>query len=119
MADSGRVTLTTTVHEPAFVTTVTAVSAVTPKRLGLSCVSRQAVDRARSTFRKAGLMVKRPVDIGAFQFVVLSRLRAIQLQAGCSPRLAGTHTHAVMAQMEVADGQVKRLYSEEGDDLIR
>ena len=63
-------------------------------------------------------MVKRPVEIGAFQFVVLSRLRALQLQAGCAPRLAGTHTHAVMAQMEVADGAVKRLY-EEGDDIAR
>ncbi|WP_110170561.1 hypothetical protein [Luteitalea pratensis] len=68
---------------------------------------------------KAGNMVKRPVEIGAFQFVVLSRLRATQLMAGCTPRLAGVHTAAVMAQMEVADGQVKRLYSEEGDDLIR
>lgn len=64
-------------------------------------------------------MVKRPESIGAFQFVVLSRLRATQLMAGCTPRLAGVHTAAVMAQMEVADGQVKRLYPEEGDDLIR
>ena len=64
-------------------------------------------------------MVKRPSDIGAFQFVVLSHLRATQLQAGCAPRLAGTHTHAVMAQMEVADGAVKRLYQPEGDDRVR
>ena len=63
-------------------------------------------------------MVKRPEDIGAFQFVILSQLRATQLQTGCTPRLAGIHTHAVMAQMEVADGQVKRLYPEEGDALV-
>jgi hypothetical protein len=68
---------------------------------------------------RPGIMVKRPESIGAFQFVVLSRLRATQLMAGCAPRLAGIHTAAVMAQMEVADGQVKRLYPEEGDDLIR
>jgi hypothetical protein len=67
---------------------------------------------------RSGTMVKRPEEIGAFQFVVLSRLRATQLLAGCTPRLAGIHTPAVMAQMEVADGQVKRLYPEEGDALV-
>lgn len=63
-------------------------------------------------------MVKRPPEIGAFQFVILARLRATQLAAGCTPRLAGIHTHAVMAQMEVAEGQVTRLYPEEGDALV-
>lgn len=74
---------------------------------------------AHSPLGRLGTVVTRPVEIGAFQFVVLSRLRATQLMAGCTPRLGGVHTAAVMAQMEVAKGQVKRLYSEEGDDLVR
>lgn len=52
-------------------------------------------------------MVRRPDVIGAFRFVALSRLRALQLAQGCTPRVAGTHTVAVMAQMEVAAGEVK------------
>jgi hypothetical protein len=52
-------------------------------------------------------MVKRPDVIGAFRFVALARLRVLQLAQGCAPRLAGTHTIAVMAQMEVAAGEVK------------
>jgi hypothetical protein len=52
-------------------------------------------------------MVKRPDVIGAFRFVALARLRVLQLAKGCTPRLAGTHTIAVMAQMEVAAGEVK------------
>ena len=51
-------------------------------------------------------MVKRPDVIGAFTFVALSRQRVLQLAQGCAPRLAGTHTIAVMAQMEVAAGEV-------------
>jgi len=98
---------------------VIAAAAVTPKCLGLHRVSKQAVISALLASGKAGTMVKRPVEIGAFQFVVLSRLRATQLLAGCTPRVAGIHTAAVMAQMEVADGAVKRLYLEEGDDVAR
>jgi hypothetical protein len=90
-----------------------------PNGLGLALQQQAGSESAMIHQRKAGTMVKRPVEIGAFQFVVLSRLRATQLQAGCTPRVAGIHTHAVMAQMEVADGAVKRLNSEEGDDLIR
>ena len=52
-------------------------------------------------------MVKRPDVIGAFRFVVLSRLRVAQLSQGCTPRVAGLHTIAVMAQMEVAAGEVQ------------
>jgi DNA-directed RNA polymerase subunit K/omega len=56
---------------------------------------------------EAPAMVKRPDVIGAFTFVVLARQRALQLALGCTPRLAGLHTVAVMAQMEVAAGEVR------------
>jgi DNA-directed RNA polymerase subunit K/omega len=51
-------------------------------------------------------MVKRPELIGAFTFVALARLRAVQLAQGCTPRVAGDHTVATMAQMEVAAGAI-------------
>jgi DNA-directed RNA polymerase subunit K/omega len=51
--------------------------------------------------------------MNAYEFVVLSALRAQQLQAGCTPRLPGAHAVAVMAQMEVAGGRVAR-----GDDEL-
>jgi DNA-directed RNA polymerase subunit K/omega len=53
-------------------------------------------------------MVNRPVHMNAYEFVVLSALRAQQLLAGCVPRLDGDHSAATMAQMEVAGGCVSR-----------
>ena len=53
-------------------------------------------------------MVNRPVHMNAYEFVVLSALRAQQLLAGCLPRLEGDHSAATMAQMEVAGGRVAR-----------
>jgi DNA-directed RNA polymerase subunit K/omega len=53
-------------------------------------------------------MVTRPVHLNAYEFVVLSALRAQQLLAGCTPRLEGEHSAATMAQMEVAAGRVTR-----------
>jgi DNA-directed RNA polymerase subunit K/omega len=53
-------------------------------------------------------MVNRPVHMNAYEFVVLSALRAQQLLAGCVPRLDGDHSAATMAQMEVAGGFVSR-----------
>jgi hypothetical protein len=48
------------------------------------------------------LIIRRPADLGAFQFVVLASLRAAQLTQGCTPRVAGGHKHTVTAQLEVA-----------------
>ena len=62
-------------------------------------------------------MVSRPTHINAYEFAVLSALRAQQLIAGCVPRLAGTHNAATMAQMEVAAGQVTRSI-EDGDPAV-
>jgi DNA-directed RNA polymerase subunit K/omega len=53
-------------------------------------------------------VVIRPVDANPFEFVVVAALRAQQLLAGCVPRVDGTHTPAITAQMEVADGCVAR-----------
>jgi hypothetical protein len=44
--------------------------------------------------------------MGAFQFVVLSTLRTVQLMRGCLPRVAGTHKPMMTAQFEVAAGMV-------------
>lgn len=57
-------------------------------------------------------MTLRPAHLNAYEFVVVSALRAQQLLAGCTPRLPGTHSATTMAQMEVADGRVARADSE-------
>ena len=53
-------------------------------------------------------MVIRPPHLNAYEFVVVSALRAQQLLAGCTPSLPGEHSAATMAQMEVAGGHVVR-----------
>ena len=54
-------------------------------------------------------MIHRPPGVGAFQFVVLSTLRAAQLLRGCRPRVDGIHKAIVIAQVEVAEGKVTQL----------
>ncbi|MCX6552958.1 MAG: DNA-directed RNA polymerase subunit omega [Acidobacteria bacterium] len=54
-------------------------------------------------------MIQRPAGSNAFEFVVISALRAAQLMRGCVPRVAGIHKHITTAQMEVASGKVTRL----------
>lgn len=56
-------------------------------------------------------MVVRPLHLNAFEFAVVSALRAKQLAAGCTPRLASEHNVPTTAQMEVASGCVSRLSS--------
>ena len=53
-------------------------------------------------------MVNRPTHINAYEFAVLSALRAQQLIKGCTPRVEGIHNAPTMAQMEVAAGRVAR-----------
>ena len=53
-------------------------------------------------------MVHRPSHFSAFEFAVLSGLRAKQLVRGCIPRVEGTQKTTVMAQLEVAAGKVMR-----------
>lgn len=51
-------------------------------------------------------MVNRPVDMNAFEFVVVSALRARQLLAGSVARQDGGHNVSTTAQMEVAGRHV-------------
>ena len=51
-------------------------------------------------------MVRRPDGMNTFEFVVLSALRAAQLQRGCTPRVEQSPKKAVTAQHEVAAGKV-------------
>ena len=53
-------------------------------------------------------MVNRPAHVNAYEFVAVCALRAQQLLAGCTPRIAGDHRPTVMAQMEVIAGKVTR-----------
>jgi len=54
-------------------------------------------------------MVLRPDGMGRFEFVVIAKLRAHQLNHGCLPRIDGVHVRAVTAQMEVALGYIGRV----------
>jgi DNA-directed RNA polymerase subunit K/omega len=53
-------------------------------------------------------MVERPDHMPAFEFVVLSAMRAEQLIKGCTPRVAPLHRHTTTARAEVASGLVAR-----------
>ncbi|MBI2828478.1 MAG: DNA-directed RNA polymerase subunit omega [Acidobacteria bacterium] len=54
-------------------------------------------------------MVQRPEALNAFEFVVVSSLRAAQLMRGCTPRVTSTQKPIMTAQLEVAAGKVARL----------
>jgi DNA-directed RNA polymerase subunit K/omega len=62
-------------------------------------------------------MVKRPDGMNAFEFVVLSSLRAAQLQQGCTPRVEQSAKVAVTAQHEVAERKVLPLRQVDGTDV--
>jgi DNA-directed RNA polymerase subunit K/omega len=53
-------------------------------------------------------MVKRPDGMNAFEFSVLSGLRAAQLHRGCTPRVAESQKITVTAQHEIAERKVVR-----------
>lgn len=52
-------------------------------------------------------MIKAPDGMGLFEFCVVTFQRTPQLMRGAPQRLAGKHKAIVMAQMEVAAGEVK------------
>ena len=54
-------------------------------------------------------MVRCPRDMNAFEFAVVAGLRAAQLQRGCTARVERSQKHAVTAQQEVAQRQVRRM----------
>lgn len=55
-------------------------------------------------------MTRRPASIGAFEFVVLSALRAAQLMRGCIPKVPVAHKLTTTAQWEVASGKIVNVY---------
>jgi hypothetical protein len=57
-------------------------------------------------------VINRPVGFSAFEFVILSSLRAAQLMRGCTPRIESTHKRIMTAQLEVAMGKVVRAPNE-------
>lgn len=66
-------------------------------------------------------MVSRPVGSNAFEFVVVSALRAAQLMQGCTPRVPAAYKHSTTAQLEVAAGKVARVDEPpvtEGSELV-
>jgi hypothetical protein len=68
--------------------------------------------RRGETLPIGGLAIRRPPGMGAFQFVVLSTLRAAQLMRGCRPRVDSSHKATVIAQLEVSTGKVVQLPNE-------
>ena len=52
-------------------------------------------------------MIRRPADMPAFEFAVLSGLRSAQLQRGCTPRVDRREKLAVTAQQEIAERKVR------------
>ncbi len=54
-------------------------------------------------------MIQRPLDIGRFEFVILSALRAAQLLRGCPPKIDVEHKATITAQLEISSGKVARL----------
>ena len=67
-----------------------------------------------SSPRKEVHVVSRPDRTNAFEFVVVSALRAAQLMRGCTPRVTAGFKHTTTAQMEVAAGKVMRVSELEG-----
>jgi len=53
-------------------------------------------------------MIRRPTGISAFEFAVLSGLRAAQLNRGCTPRVERSAKVAITAQQEIAERKVLR-----------
>lgn len=55
-------------------------------------------------------MIRRPDGMNAFEFSVLSGLRAAQLHRGCTPRVPQSLKVAITAQHEVAERKVVRSF---------
>ena len=60
-------------------------------------------------------MVRRPDGMNAFEFSVLSGLRAAQLHRGCTPRVPQSDKVAVTAQHEVAERKVVKSVAPPAD----
>ena len=65
-----------------------------------------AVVPSRSVELPSAAARQRPAGMGAFQFVILASLRAMQLTRGCLPKIHGVHKNTIIAQLEVSQGKV-------------
>jgi DNA-directed RNA polymerase subunit K/omega len=54
-------------------------------------------------------MVNRPAAMSAYEFAVVSSLRATQLMRGCIPLVTSTQKTIMTAQLEVAAGLVAKM----------
>ena len=54
-------------------------------------------------------VVTRPYGTNAFEFVVVSALRAAQLMKGCTPSVPPGYKHIDTAQLEVDAGKVAKV----------
>ena len=69
------------------------------------------IDLVTSSVERSPI-IRRPVGMGAFQFVVLSKLRVAQLMRGCKPRVDGMHKPTITAQLEVSEGKVTEAWTD-------
>ena len=53
-----------------------------------------------------------PPVLGVFEWVILAKLRSVQLMRGCLPRIEGHTKPAAIARLEVRQGKVRRLIGE-------
>ena len=76
-------------------------------------MSTEAAPKVEGGMRTDSFAVCRPERYGAFEFVVVSTLRAAQLMRGCIPRVeVGRHKATIVAQREVASGQVSKVIAD-------
>jgi DNA-directed RNA polymerase subunit K/omega len=61
---------------------------------------------AAASLAAEGSVIVRPVSTNAFEFVIVSALRAAQLMRGCTPRVVASHKAVITAQREVAEGKI-------------
>jgi hypothetical protein len=80
-----------------------------PAFLSLAATSSLRHSPRHQSQRKKDSVVQRPSGTNAFEFVVVSALRAAQLMRGCIPRVERAHKVITTAQIEVATGKVFRL----------
>ncbi len=64
-------------------------------------------------------MIHGPTQLGVFEFVVMSGLRAAQLMRGCTPRIESGHKVIMTAQIEVAAGKVSRAADAIVDPIVQ
>jgi DNA-directed RNA polymerase subunit K/omega len=53
-------------------------------------------------------MVRPPIGMNAYEFVVMAGLRAQQWMQGCVALVEGDHKPTVLALMEVSTGRIRR-----------